>query len=120
MNTPHFFRKTVRLTAAMALPLAMASTLGGCDKKQTPETASAAGGEVLPRSVTDDMPPYDTVRSQSPLSNPDSDSAASSDGTNRAAPAAGPDGQAEDDDSAETAPDADAQAPSDTVAPDAE
>ena len=57
-----------------ALPLAMAAVLalGGCKKDEAPSQTTAAGGEILPRSVSDDMLPYDTVRSQAPLANPDS------------------------------------------------
>lgn len=55
---------------AMAATLALTFTLGGCKKDKTPEHA-AAKGEILPRSVTDDMLPYDTVRSKAPLANPE-------------------------------------------------
>ncbi|MCT2397982.1 hypothetical protein [Novosphingobium mangrovi (ex Huang et al. 2023)] len=54
------------ISAALVLTLAM----GGCNKDKTPDHA-AAKGEILPRSVTDDMLPYDTVRSQAPLVHPD-------------------------------------------------
>jgi hypothetical protein len=53
------------LSIACAAPVA----LGGC-KDDAPQH-KAAGGELLPRSVADDMPPYDTIRSQSPLENPE-------------------------------------------------
>ena len=61
------------MKALTALPVAMAAVLAlaGCKKDKAPEQADAAGGEVLPRSVSDDMPPYDTVRSQAPLANPE-------------------------------------------------
>jgi hypothetical protein len=54
-----------------ALYLACAATLalGGCQDKAPDE--KAAGGEVLPRSTTDDMLPYDTVRSEPPLAEPE-------------------------------------------------
>ena len=67
-----------------ALSLAGATTLalGGCNDK--PEQKQAAGGELLPRSVTDDMPPYDTVQSQPPLANPE---AAATSGADRPRPA---------------------------------
>lgn len=61
---------TVLARAALALALAAALPLGGCKKDKEPAGATAAG-EILPRSVTDDMLPYDTVRSQAPLANPD-------------------------------------------------
>jgi hypothetical protein len=54
----------------MAATLALTLALGGCKKDKTPEHA-AAKGEILPRSATDDMLPYDTVRSKAPLANPD-------------------------------------------------
>ncbi|MGE4304308.1 MAG: hypothetical protein AB7E24_09785 [Novosphingobium sp.] len=61
------------MKAHTALPVAMAAVLAlaGCKKDKAPEQADAAGGEILPRSVSDDMPPYDTVRSQAPLANPE-------------------------------------------------
>lgn len=61
-----------------ALPLALAAclALGGCGKKEETGQKTAAGGELLPRSVGDDMLPYDTVRSQPSLSPPDETSGA--------------------------------------------
>lgn len=50
---------------ALSLAGAAALAIGGCKDKS--DQSNAAGGKLLPRSVTDDMPPYDTVRSQSPL-----------------------------------------------------
>lgn len=60
------------MKALPALSLAIAATLalGGCGKSKAPDHATA-GGQILPRSVSDDMLPYDTVRSQPELSNPD-------------------------------------------------
>ena len=55
--------------ATLVLTLVTGLTLGGCDK-QAADPNAQAGGEILPRSVTDEMPPYDTVRSQPPLANP--------------------------------------------------
>jgi hypothetical protein len=60
--------------------------LGACGKDKSSQQKEAAGGELLPRSVTDDMLPYDTVRSQPPLENPD---AAASAGAMSAHPSAG-------------------------------
>ncbi|HUD27297.1 MAG TPA: hypothetical protein VMQ93_00385 [Novosphingobium sp.] len=58
--------KFPRLTALAVATLALAA----CDKGQE-QTKAAAGGELLPRSASDDMLPYDTVRSQASLSDPD-------------------------------------------------
>lgn len=58
------------LSVTIAAMLALTLALGGCGKKKAPDQASAAG-EILPRSVSDDMLPYDTVRSQAQLANPD-------------------------------------------------
>lgn len=59
----------MKLRAILALVLALPLALGGCGKKdEAPK--QAAGGELLPRSVTDEMPPYDTVTSQPPLADP--------------------------------------------------
>lgn len=44
--------------------------LAAC-KKSEEQPKAAAGGELLPRSASDDMLPYDTVRSQASLSDPD-------------------------------------------------
>ncbi|WP_229813690.1 hypothetical protein [Novosphingobium colocasiae] len=52
--------------ARIALSIAACVVLSGCgDKKDDGAVQAAKGGEVLPRSITDDMLPYDTVRSQS-------------------------------------------------------
>ncbi|EJL26628.1 hypothetical protein [Novosphingobium sp. AP12] len=57
-----------RLMAVGAACTALALT--ACDNpKEQPK--AAAGGELLPRSASDDMLPYDTVRSQASLSAPD-------------------------------------------------
>jgi len=45
--------------------------LGGCGDKKDDTAKVAAGGEILPRSVSDDMLPYDSVRSQPPLLAPE-------------------------------------------------
>lgn len=57
---------------AVSLGLALSLALAGCGKDKAPDKA-VAGGEILPRSVTDDMLPYDTVRSQPSLAAPDAD-----------------------------------------------
>ncbi len=61
----------------IALSLACAATLalGACGDKEA-ESKQAGGSELLPRSVTDDMLPYDTVRSQATLVAPMSASTA--------------------------------------------
>lgn len=81
------------MKALPALSLAIAATLalGGCGKSKTPEDHPAAGGDILPRSVSDDMLPYDTVRSQPELSDPDAGKVSSH-------PHAGATAAAEDDD----------------------
>ncbi|MEE4453811.1 hypothetical protein [Novosphingobium resinovorum] len=57
--------------ACLVLPVAMALlALGGCKKKAEDQAKTAAGGELLPRSVGDDMLPYDTVKSQASLVDP--------------------------------------------------
>ncbi|MDF2637330.1 MAG: hypothetical protein K0R64_314 [Novosphingobium lindaniclasticum] len=61
-----------RNTAKLAL-LVVASTLlalGACKQEESPSQKAAAGAKILPRSVGDDMLPYDTARSQSPLAEP--------------------------------------------------
>ena len=57
---------------AVSIGLAVSLALAGCGKDKAPDKA-AAGGEILPRSVTDDMLPYDTVRSQPSLAAPETD-----------------------------------------------
>ena len=47
--------------------------LGGCNKSADDQPKAAAGGDLLPRSASDDMLPYDTVRSQASLSAPDAE-----------------------------------------------
>lgn len=64
--------KATRHSMRFALPIALAAlALGGCNKKADDQPRAAAGGELLPRSVSDDMLPYDTVQSQASLSAPD-------------------------------------------------
>ncbi|MCJ2184113.1 hypothetical protein MTR62_15645 [Novosphingobium sp. 1949] len=65
-------RASLAPVAALAALLAAGALLGGChDKKKDPVSADAAqGAELLPRSVTDAMPAYDTVRSKAPLVEP--------------------------------------------------
>lgn len=68
----------------VALPIA-ASLLASCGDRDR-EAAShemLAGGKILQRSISDDMLPYDTVRSQPPLAKPEKGEAgtAAPDGT---------------------------------------
>ncbi|MFC0205652.1 hypothetical protein [Novosphingobium soli] len=56
-----------RLTGAV---VCATLALAAC-KNSDDQPKAAAGGELLPRSVGDDMLPYDTVRSQASLSDPD-------------------------------------------------
>lgn len=57
---------TMRILVPFAFGLCTCAALGGCGEKADSGAVQAAkGGEVLPRSITDDMLPYDTVRSQS-------------------------------------------------------
>jgi len=60
----------LKFWTALSIAGAAVSSLGGC-KDNAPAPKEAAGDKLLPRSVTDDMLPYDTVRSQSPLANPE-------------------------------------------------
>lgn len=54
----------------MLAALALSGALSGCNK-QEPTNKAAAGTALLPRSVTDDMPAYDTARSQNPHQAPE-------------------------------------------------
>ena len=54
--------KALTVTTLAVLALALA----GCDKADTP-TQGTAGGQLLPRSTTDEMLPYDTVQSMPSL-----------------------------------------------------
>ncbi|SFF87914.1 hypothetical protein SAMN05518801_102398 [Novosphingobium sp. CF614] len=60
----------MKASIALSLTIAASLALGGCGK-QEPDRSAAPGGEILPRSASDDMLPYDIVRSQPPLANPD-------------------------------------------------
>lgn len=98
--------KPVRLILLAALGATL--TLGAC-KKGEDQPKAAAGSELLPRSVGDDMLPYDTVRSQASLADPDLESGGE-DGSARPAADAS---QAAGDDAAQApaaAPDAEARA----------
>lgn len=49
------------------LTLCVALALAACGGETKKETGGTAGGEILPASVSDDMLPHDSVRSQAPL-----------------------------------------------------
>ncbi|WP_156842322.1 hypothetical protein [Novosphingobium aquimarinum] len=54
-------------TIVTAIGLGTALLLSACDgSKKADDGAADAGGRILDRSVTDDMLPYDTVRSRPP------------------------------------------------------
>lgn len=55
----------------IALTLGTTLFLSACNKSAEDQAKPVAGGELLPRSVTDDMLPFDTVKSQASLSAPD-------------------------------------------------
>jgi hypothetical protein len=57
-------------TATLALATAC---LGACGDNSRPasDTIDKAEGEILERSITDDMLPYDSLRSQPPLADPE-------------------------------------------------
>ena len=57
----------MRTTLTLASLGAAVLVLAGCGEKQQTERQDTAGGEILARSVGDDMIPYDTLRSQPPL-----------------------------------------------------
>jgi hypothetical protein len=61
-------RAAVRMPGTIALSALLA--LSACGGEKAPDPAASAKGELLPRSVSDDMPPYDTVKSQPPLQSP--------------------------------------------------
>ncbi|WP_334181918.1 hypothetical protein [Novosphingobium sp.] len=59
-------------TLALLLAASTCLALGACKKEESPAQNAAAGAKILPRSVGDDMLPYDTVRSQSAPAAPES------------------------------------------------
>lgn len=61
----------MRKTVATALLGTMAFSLAACGDDRATETIDKAEGEILTRSVTDDMLPYEQLRSQPPLADPD-------------------------------------------------
>lgn len=64
-------RNSLSRNAAAVAAMALALATGACKGEKAPENQAAAGTELLPRSVDDDMPAYDTVRSQAELENPE-------------------------------------------------
>ena len=69
-----------------AVLAAAALSLTGCNQGKKDDGAkAAAGGQLLARSVSDDMLPYDTVTSQPELLDPQAASAADSNGASKRA-----------------------------------
>lgn len=61
-----------RPLASLALCAALAAGLAACqDKSGSPKADAAEGAKLLPRSVDDAMPAYDTKRSKAPLMEPE-------------------------------------------------
>lgn len=78
---------STRAIKHIALAAGLSVLIVGCNKSEK-DTKTAAGVELLPRSVSDDMLPYDTVKSQASLSAPpatpaEGDRPASTRGTSR-------------------------------------
>lgn len=57
----------MRTAATLALLCLATLALGACGENTQAERQDTAGGEILARSVSDEMLPYDTLRSQPPL-----------------------------------------------------
>ncbi|TCM17767.1 hypothetical protein EDF56_105110 [Novosphingobium sp. PhB165] len=92
--------------AAIVLPALAALALTGCHKQEEASNKAASGAALLSRSVTDDMPPYDTVRSQNPHMAPEE----SAPSARRAAPADASEAPADSDADAAAAAAADVEA----------
>lgn len=91
----------MRISTTLAISCVLAFGLAGCgDNAEETKHSTAAGGEVLPGSISDDMLPYDTVRSQPPLLKPPKDS-----------DAAGTDSEAAEETIEETGEENDAETP---------
>lgn len=67
--------RSIGISASIAL-----LALSACDREQEPATKGVAQGKILERSISDDMLPYDTVRSQPPRLEPEPEPGTSSDG----------------------------------------
>lgn len=65
----------------------VALTLAACGGERRDEGAGKAQGEILPASVSDEMLPIDTVRSQAPLA-PHAESSSKAKGDQETAPEA--------------------------------
>lgn len=63
-------KHSIARSLALTAPLFVIVALAGCGKEKAPQQAAAAG-EILPRSASDDMLPYDTLQSQPSLAVPD-------------------------------------------------
>ena len=101
----------MRTALAFVLPSAAAFALTACGEKEEPKRQETAGGAILARSVSDDMLPHDTLRSQPPLASKPKESGA---GPSTGEPAD------EDGESGDDAADADPAQPSAEVTPAAE
>lgn len=55
------------ISRLIVLPLALGLALGGCGKKADDKAAAAAGAEVLPGTISDDMIDLDTSTASPPL-----------------------------------------------------
>lgn len=64
-------RPILSIVCAASAAVLLASC--GSEPDDAAQRQSAAEGEILPRSVSDEMLPYDTVRSQPPLAEPTGD-----------------------------------------------
>lgn len=87
---------TLPRNLALLLAASGCFALGACKKEESPSQQAAAGAKILPRSVGDDMLPYDTVRSQSALAAPETSGAGSAAPRTIASEAATPEDTAAD------------------------
>jgi hypothetical protein len=55
------------ISRLIVLPLVLGLALGGCGKKADDKAAAAAGAEVLPGTISDDMIDLDTSTASPPL-----------------------------------------------------
>lgn len=69
------------------LVLGAALGLAGCGKKEASDAQATSAARLLPRSITDDMPPYDTVRSKAAPADPAATGEAGESGADAPSPA---------------------------------
>ncbi|MGV3511122.1 MAG: hypothetical protein ACO1OX_03865 [Novosphingobium sp.] len=55
------------ISRLIVFPLALSLVIGGCGKSGDDKVATAAGGEVLPGTISDDMIDLDTSTASPPL-----------------------------------------------------